>query len=496
MDNFFGRLKIIPDSKKNRAKILPASDSTEDNLLFDKLRMYFSRLNPAARFSPGIDPLLCPISLSGSVRLGFIPEIIKFVNHSDADVDIDESLLIKFKPGPVGNIPIIPNDKFKYRDYQEEAVNVALDAGRGIIVLPTGAGKSLVGFGIAYGMYEVMPKDHIILIIVPNLNLVEQFYKDFIEYGADDKTVFKFSASNKRNKPSRGQIIITNRDWLDGHKEELTTDVFAIIADECHTTASAKTTSGKFIEAQKTNFKIGLTATLNPADYEKFNVIGVLGPVLIEKEITILQKDGHIAPVDIIALKFKHIGFKEPRWDTYEDICNAYNTECSRIEESAANDAICKLASSMANKGMNVLILFDHTIHGKLMFDLITYPVKSFIDGGIKVDVREDVRGKTEEVSGSVIVAQSRCLSTGVNIKNLHVAILMMPGTASTKFLQSIGRFLRPHPSKEKAIIFDVHHNMKYSIRHFKERMKLYTNYYKIDQPTLKIIEVQFQKNS
>lgn len=491
-----GKLKLIKSNKKGRAQLLPLTNNSNDLLLFDKVRTYFSRPNPAARFCPGVDPISCPISINGSIRIGFIPNALQYINELNCEIIIDEELEALYQPGPLypkGTIPLIPNEKYTYRVYQQEAIDLALQNGRGIILIPTGGGKSLIGFGLAFGLYDLLPNNASILLIVPTLSLVEQFYKDFLDYGADPNIVFKFSEKNKKNKPSTKQIIITNRDWLNGHKEELPKNIFAVIADECHSTANNKTSSGKFIESLNTCFKYGMTATLElKNEIDKFNIIGLLGPILINKDVTELQNEGFIANLDIFPIKFNYEGFKEPKYDCFEDICNAYRAETERIESNVKGVIpICKLAESLANSGLNVLILFDHTIYGKSIYENLNTENKSFIDGSIDVNIRENIRENTELTKGSIIVGQSKCLSTGVNIKNLHAAILTLQGTASTKFLQSIGRYLRPHPSKSKAYIFDIFHNMKYSKKHFYERLKLYSNYYKIEIPSPKIINIK-----
>jgi superfamily II DNA or RNA helicase len=73
--------------------------------------------------------------------------------------------------------------KFKFRDCQQQAIDKSLDYinGKlktpGIIVLPTAGGKShtIAGIAKAYGKP--------ILVIQPNVDLLEQNYSKFIEMG-------------------------------------------------------------------------------------------------------------------------------------------------------------------------------------------------------------------------------------------------------------------------------------------------------------------------
>lgn len=68
----------------------------------------------------------------------------------------------------------------------------------------------------------------------------------------------------------------------------------------------------------------------------------------------------------------------------------------------------------------------------------------------------------------------SKCFSTGISIKNLHYAIFAYMGKNGVKTVQTIGRTVRKHPSKEKAIIFDIADDLEYSYSHLKKRVAIY----------------------
>ncbi len=75
---------------------------------------------------------------------------------------------------------VFKDSKFNPYNYQKEAISNAIRERRGILLSPTGSGKSLIIYTlIRYLLY--LEKD--ILLVVPTTNLVEQMYNDFIEYG-------------------------------------------------------------------------------------------------------------------------------------------------------------------------------------------------------------------------------------------------------------------------------------------------------------------------
>ena len=80
-----------------------------------------------------------------------------------------------------------------------------------------------------------------------------------------------------------------------------------------------------------------------------------------------------------------------------------------------------------------------------------------------------------EETHGVVCIAISKIFSTGISIKNLHNVVFAAIGKARIKIIQSIGRSLRLHHTKEIATIFDIADScLTYGHKHFEERKRLY----------------------
>jgi predicted helicase len=68
----------------------------------------------------------------------------------------------------------------------------------------------------------------------------------------------------------------------------------------------------------------------------------------------------------------------------------------------------------------------------------------------------------------------SSIFSTGINIKNIHMIIFASGGKAFIRLVQSIGRGLRKHHSKEKLIIIDLADQLHYGISHLNKRLEIY----------------------
>ena len=96
-----------------------------------------------------------------------------------------------------------------------------------------------------------------------------------------------------------------------------------------------------------------------------------------------------------------------------------------------------------------------------------------------------------EEKNEIVCIAISKIFSTGISIKNLHNIIFAAIGKARIKIIQSIGRSLRLHHSKEIATIFDIaDSSLTYGFKHYQERKRLY------DSEKIPVIENKLVENS
>ena len=130
----------------------------------------------------------------------------------------------------------------------------------------------------------------------------------------------------------------------------------------------------------------------------------------------------------------------------------------------------------------NTLMLFDRIDIGTSLYEYAKelYKDKSvyYIDGSVDVHEREDIRAKFEQSDGNLLIAQNAVMSTGVNIKRLSNLVFLTSSKAFSRTIQSIGRTLRLHSSKDKAHLIDLSWNTKYSQKHLEERLKIYKKMY------------------
>ena len=136
---------------------------------------------------------------------------------------------------------------------------------------------------------------------------------------------------------------------------------------------------------------------------------------------------------------------------------NRYKEELDFIYDShTRNDLIHKLCNKLNN---NILLLVNHIRHGEILEEYlrkIEHKQIFFIRGEVEVDQREKIKSIMENSSNVVCIAISAIFSTGVNVKNLHNIIFAAGGKSFIRTVQSIGRGLRKHDTKDKLIIIDL----------------------------------------
>ena len=369
--------------------------------------------------------------------------------------------------------------KYKPRGYQIEGISDALKRNRRLIISPTGSGKSLMIYAITRYHTE---HNRRVLIIVPTTSLVEQMYKDFVDYGWDVEEVCHKIYAGKDLLSKKNVIIST---WQSIYKLPKTWFKYdVVIGDEAHQFKS-KSLVSIMTKLYDTKYRYGFTGTLDGTQTHKWVLEGLFGPSYKIINTSDLQEAGYLAKLNIKVLLLKH----DPKiFDLYEDEVQYL------ISHDKRNKFIKNLALDL--KG-NTLILYSRVAtHGQILYDLINTNERPvfFVHGGVDAQERETVRELTEQENNAIIIASYGTFSTGINIKRLHNIIFASPSKSRIRTLQSIGRVLRKGVGKIDATLYDVADDSKkgskqnYTLNHLIERIK----YYNEENFSYDIIQIKF----
>jgi len=461
------------DPKRKEVKIV--SD------FLSNIKEHFSVKSPAARFNRFarfMPQRIYAITPAGYCGIGLVPGIIEFLNSQNIPFEIKvnqeyNDVVRKthiLKPDSFKTL----NSEFKLRDYQEMAVSRALDNGYGVVELATGGGKTLIIANLVYAaLHQIEPTEKI-LIVVPDLGLVSQTYKDFTSYNFPMEVVSKWTGNTELDPNAR--VIVANMGILQSKSSDITwfNKVGLLVVDECHKLRRGNKVC-KLIDKVPTLRRIGFTGTLPENNIDTWNINNFIGPVIFKKTTTELREAAggeYIANAQCLAIKLNY-DFKPD----YTAVSSAqrYLLELDYIHNSKfRNKVIRQLAHNFKN---NCLILIDHIAHGDNLYrELSTLTDKQvyFIQGSVEVEERRRVQEIMEQHNNVVCIAISKIFSTGISIKNIHYIVFAAGGKSKIKTLQSIGRGLRVHENKDILTLVDIVDDLIYGIKHYDKRKEFY----------------------
>ena len=455
---------------------------------------------PEARF----DPRVRSGRWDGKIRLynrkthtlylGLYYALIEFLNKQNRSYEIIGDDILPIQDVSADDIneyvklinPHCPTGPIYPYDYQIEALLYMLSLNRTTCLAATSAGKSLILY-LASRIYQMIGAQRIFLI-VPSTQLVEQMYSDFGEYSTfKDSTwhVYKNcqKISGKYSKVINQPIVITT--WQSLAKMEYAikeSDV--IFVDEVHT-VRGKVLTDLMELATQCGIRHGVTGTLDGVECNELITQGLLGPVkrIVTAKQLIDDKRATQIDVDMILFDYPEQDKKDLHFlKLNTPVKLRYTTEIEYIYGNIRrNRALQDFISCL--KG-NTLVLFDRVEdYGiKLYEEMKAKHENTFlIVGDVEAKVREEIRQIVESYDDAIIYASFGTMSTGVSIKKLHNLVFASSTKSVIRVLQSIGRLMRLHKSKDVARIYDIvdkinhRHHSNYALDHSEERLKYYT---------------------
>src|ERR671913_839135 len=185
-------------------------------------------------------------------------------------------------------------DGWKLRGYQREAAESFWDGGSGVVVLPCGAGKTIVG---AASMAHVGATT---LILVTNTVSARQWKDELVaRTSLTEDEIGEYSGTVKEVRPvtiATYQVMTTKRGGVYRHLELLDArDWGLIVYDEVHLLPAPIFRMTANLQARR---RLGLTATLVREDGREGDVFSLIGPKRYDAPWKDIEAQGYIAPAD------------------------------------------------------------------------------------------------------------------------------------------------------------------------------------------------------
>jgi superfamily II DNA or RNA helicase len=410
---------------------------------------------------------------------GLLEYVKTFAKEYQYSIDIDPELDTEDEFFPIEDVKewfskqkfFAHGEQIFPKPYQKVGFYKALNHKRMVCVSPTSSGKSLVIYMIAKRMLEMKKR---VLIVVPTTTLVEQMVGDFDDYSQNNMGKYCHKIFSGKEKITNAPVVVTTWQSVFKLPKKWFEQFDCVMPDECH--GAQANSMKKILENCDAEYRIGFTGTMHDTKCHRLVIEGLLGNSHQLIDIDQLMKDKVISQCNINCITLKYPdNVKEKR--TYPEEIDFL------IDYRERTEWITKLVSK--TKG-NSFVLFDRVRHGEDLFEKISKacPDKNvhLVYGKTKTEVRNELRSVMEGEDNFVIVAGYRVFSTGISVRNLHHVVFASPTKSKFRVLQSVGRVLRLHESKDIATVWDISDDLSmgksknHTLKHFLERMKLYVD--------------------
>lgn len=356
------------------------------------------------------------------------------------------------------------------RPYQREALAAWQRAnGRGVVVLPTGAGKTLVAH------LAIDLKRRSTLVITPTLDLVRQWYDGLRATFGDPVGLVGGGEHDVR------PLTVTTYDSAYLHMEHLGARFGLVVFDECHHLPGP--TYALAARLCLAPYRLGLTATPERADGRERALATLVGPTVYRKDIVELSGQ-YLADYETVRVSVDLSQKEREEYQTEREIYRRFLRQngiymgspqgwtdfimrASRGEEGrralAAYRRQREIAFTAPAKLAYLERLLDlHRLDRTIVFtedNATVYRIsRQFLIPAIthKTKVRERSRLLEGLVQGRFsALATSRVLNEGVDIPEANVAIIMSGSGSVREHVQRLGRVLRKSEGK-RALLYEL----------------------------------------
>ena len=427
---------------------------------------------------------------------GLLPDLKTFCRVNNIDLHLPRDNELKSISEDrfneiVENTPLTDVNKktgevfsIKLRDYQVDAIKTSILQKHQLIVSQTSTGKTLMIYMILKILQENLLFDKKLLVIVPSVTLVEQMYKDFINYSKHNNWDVEGLCTKLHAKTTpdfNKKILITTWQSLMDKDEAFFRQYGCVILDEAHKIGKSNTKESKEVEKEinkcvNAEWLLGFTGTLLDEDLYRKKIQSFFGGY---KEVTSYQEaidSGNICDLRVNVLKLNYTSGLEDKMRNYK------NEKSFIMSSQRRNEFIKKLL--LKTSGNKLLLFMEIKKHAKVIYEALKYDERFkdyqiiLLDSSSKVSVREDAKTLLETNNNVIVFGTYALLGTGWSVNNIWNVFFIAPLKSKVAVLQSIGRGLRKIPGQEKVCnIWDIVDKFEYKnilYKHFLQREKYY----------------------
>ncbi len=337
----------------------------------------------------------------------------------------------------------LKQDGWKIREYQEHAAEGFWHGGSGVVVLPCGAGKTIVG---AAAMAHAQATT---LILVTNTVATRQWRDELLKRTTlTEDEIGEYSGSKKEIRPvtiATYQVMTKKKNGVYAHLDLFDShDWGLIIYDEVHLLPAPIFRFTADIQSRR---RLGLTATLVREDGMEGEVFSLIGPKRFDVPWKEIEAQGYIAPAECIEVRVNLTEAERLAYATAEPEERYRYCATTRTKR----DVVQELVSLHAKE--QILVIGQYLDQLDDLGETLGAPV---IQGSTPQREREELfqAFRTGEISCLVV---SKVANFSIDLPEATIAIQVSGAFGSRQEeAQRLGRVLRPKADGRGARFYSV----------------------------------------
>jgi DNA repair helicase RAD25 len=379
------------------------------------------------------------------------------------DADVDDTVL--------DTDPVSLATSYELREYQQDALDAWLDNNRrGVLELPTGAGKTVIALA------AIAACDESTLIVVPTIDLLEQWQRELeTEF---DTPIGRLGGGEQRVE----RVTVATYDSAYLRADELGDNFGLVVFDEVHHLgAEGYQDIARLLAAPD---RLGLTATFERPDGAHETVADLVGSRVYTIDTDELAGD-HLAPYEIRRIEVELTPEERAEYDevqgTFVDYVRSSNinftsgSDYLQLVKRSGNDPQAREALLAKQRAREIMMNADNkrrqlgrildrhredrlivfTAHTELVYDLSERFLLPAITNETGAKERREILERFREGTYSRIIT-ANVLDEGVDVPDANVGVVLSGSGSEREFTQRLGRILRPKDDGGRAILYEL----------------------------------------
>lgn len=348
------------------------------------------------------------------------------------------------------------------RDEQNSASKKLLEYDNGILVAPTGFGKTVIA------SWLIAQRNVNTLVLVHRRMLMDQWRERlslFLDIPLED---IGMHGGGKKKTTCKIDVAVIQSLQRKGDVLDLVADYGHVIVDECHHVSAFS--FEQVLKQVKARFVLGLTATPTRRDGHHPIIMMQCGPIRVRvdpRKIALKRPFKH-------AVLFKDTCFEIPdnmTEPTIQQLYSAFANDCDR------NSLIVDEIQASIAEGRSPLVLTERTEHLRVLTEMLGESVVNVVvlKGGMGKRQREAVLDQLKTIPDDedrIILATGRHIGEGFDDARLDTLFLALPISWRGTLQQYAGRLHRLHDNKREVRVYDfVDGQVPVLVRMYRKRL-------------------------